>query len=205
MSVTARVQIANRTATDSCAALITLYQAMQAGWDPPEVLDQPQWERLRATQDPADPLTAFSGFGCSFGGQWFTSYAKRYKYTKRWVTAAEAARSSLLKKLSRCRDVAFRACDYRETEPAGLIYCDPPYRGTLGYGAVEPWDAPAFWGWAERASQTALVAVSEQQAPEGWAPLLTFSLQHRIATAGGERRQEYLFVPLAHIDRWVVE
>lgn len=202
LSVTMRVQAPQRLASDACRPLITLYQAMQRGWTPPAELGPEEWERLRQAQDPADPLTAFAGFGCSFGGSWFGSYAKRYKYTDRWVTAAEAAASSLTKKLERCADVAFAALDYREAPAGGLTYCDPPYRGTMGYGAAADWEPEAFWGWAEGRARESLVAVSELQAPAGWVPLLTFDLQHRIATGSGGKRRDHLFVPAAQVGAW---
>lgn len=202
LSVTTRVQAPTRYASDACIALITLYQSMQGGWCPPTSLDKEAWDALKVTQDPQDPLTAFAGFGCSFGGSWFGSYAQRYKYTKRWVTAAEAASSSLTKKMGKCDDVHFQACDYHDAPFAHLVYCDPPYRGTMGYGAVGEWNPDEFWAWATLRAQQALVAVSEMTAPEKWTPIRSFKLQHRIATGSGERREEHLFVPTWQVSAW---
>ncbi len=202
LSVLSRVRAPKRLASDSCEALITLYQAMQRGWVPPTELDRNEWARLKATRDPADPLTAFAGFGCSLFGSWFQDFVSKYKFTKRVVPAAEAAAQSLTKKMARCTDVGFEFCDYRCAPRGDIIYCDPPYRGTLGYGAVDPWDPDTFWGWALERSRHSMVAVSEMQAPAGWIPLLTFDVQHRIATGGGGRRIEHLYVPEAQRDAW---
>lgn len=203
LSVTSRVRASKRLASDACEALVSLYRAIQGGWSPPRELSREEWLLLRETQDPADPLTAFAGFGCSFGGAWFGSYVKRYKFTDRWVPAAEAAAQSLERKLGACSDVAFGFHDYCVAPKGELVYCDPPYAGTMGYGAVDPWDPVAFWAWAtEQGRCHRMIAVSEISAPAGWASLLTFDLQHRIGTAGGKRRVEHLFVPEAQRGEW---
>ncbi len=65
-----------RLASDANKALITLYSHMQKGWVPPEVLSEDRYQEIKAKKDDADPLTAFAGFGCSFGGKWFGGYAR---------------------------------------------------------------------------------------------------------------------------------
>lgn len=202
LSVTSRVTIKKRTASDACLPLITLYRAIQQGWVPPVSLSREEWEQLRHRQDPNDPLTAFAGIGCSVHGAWFRGYAARYKYTKRWVTSATAAANSLTKKLSRCANVTFNAHDYHDAPSGGLTYLDPPYAGMMGYPAAPPWQPREFWSWALERTKKGLVAVSEMSAPEGWSPLLTFDLQHRIATGSGKTRREYLYVHNSQRDAW---
>lgn len=102
----------------------------------------------------------------------------------------------------RCADVTFNAHDYHEAPDGGLTYLDPPYAGKMGYPAAPPWDSEAFWIWALDRTKRGLVAVSEMVAPRGWVPLLTFNLQHRIATGSGKSRREYLYVHEAQRDAW---
>jgi DNA adenine methylase len=53
--------------------------------------------------------------------------------------------------------------------PGTVLYCDPPYCGTTGYKALEPFNSEAFWFWArEHARRGVHVYVSEYQAPAGW-------------------------------------
>lgn len=205
LSVTYRIKIQKRSASDACAPLIRLYAAMQAGWTPPRDLSKEQWEALRAINDPTDPLTAFAGFGCSYSGNWFGSYATKFKRTNCYVTAAVAASESLTRKMGHCQDVEFKACDYRQSEPAQITYCDPPYDGTLAYAAIaEPWIAEDFWQWAREQSATRLLAVSERKAPEDFEPILTLSIQNRLQTqAGGARRQEFLFAHKSQARQWL--
>lgn len=196
LSVTYRLQGLTRTASDACKPLIGLYRAVQQGWDPPEVVSQETWEHYRASPDPTDPMTAFCGIGCSRSGAWFSGFIEDYKYTDRRVPAAEAARRSLLRKMGKCQDVDFWYCDYLDIgTPLGcVVYCDPPYRGSIGYpGSWFGFDSDEFWEWAREISEAVPVLVSEQQAPDDFESLVSWSVQSRISTPAGGRRVEHVF------------
>lgn len=53
-------------------------------------------------------------------------------------------------------------CKY-EYRAGDVVYCDPPYDGTDGYGS-SPFDSSAFWEWCR--SRSYPVYVSEYKAPE---------------------------------------
>lgn len=57
--------------------------------------------------------------------------------------------------------------DYRDVElPDGcVIYADPPYDNTTGYGK-EKFNSSEFWEYAREVSKTHLMFVSEQVAPD---------------------------------------
>lgn len=202
LSVLCKVKAPRRLASDACEALITFHQAVQAGWVPPDELTKEQWAHYKATQDPQDPMTALAGFGCSWGGNYFSSYSATYKFTKRRVTTAFAASQSARNKMAKCADVEFACRDYRRTPPADITYCDTPYAGTVGYPAVGPFDHEAFWAWARERSKGSLLVASEMTAPEDFTPVLDFNVQNRIATASRTRRQEYLFAHESQADTW---
>jgi hypothetical protein len=58
----------------------------------------------------------------------------------------------------------YRNYEYREGD---IVYCDPPYAGTEGYGCE--FDHDAFWEWAR--TRTYPVYVSEYQAPDDFIPV----------------------------------
>lgn len=204
LSVTQRIVAPVRRASDACEALVRMYLALQGGWTPPVELSRDKWTQLRDANDPADPLTAFAGFGCSNRGGWFAGYATRYKFTGgKYVEAAFAATSSLKTKMRKCGDVRFAWGDYRGQVLGDIVYCDPPYAGTLSYPAVPgEWDPFTFWAWARDVADDRLVCVSEQHAPDGFVPLLTFSIQNKITMSSATRRDEYLYVPRHQLDVW---
>lgn len=161
-----------RFANDGNAALINMFEAWRAGWRPPLSVSFEDHARLRATQDATDPTTAFVAHACSFGGMWFSTFARDRKHGRNF--AATGARS-LARTMSKCLDVAFTARDYRELTPSpgALVYCDPPYDGTTGYAGMPKFDTAEFWQVAARWSETCIVLVSEYAAPTGWREVWT--------------------------------
>jgi len=89
--------------------------------------------------------------------------------------------------------------DYREhqPEPGTLVYCDPPYSGTLGYGGTN-FESEEFWScaasWRNNGCQ---VVVSESVAPSGWEILAERERKSMLRVAkGGENtvRREVMWV-----------
>jgi DNA adenine methylase len=161
-------------ATDVNAALIALYQAVQGGWQPPDVVSRDTWQAAKALPD-NDPLKAFCGFGCSFGGKWFGGYAAPRYVTPTATTHGGVSNPvvSSLRALSRRaldRTIQFAAVDFLMVMPHRtdrLIYCDPPYAGTTPYDGAPPFDQLRFRarvaGWARYTD----VFVSEYDFPLG--------------------------------------
>ena len=188
-------------AADDHADLILMWKALAAGWDPPEHVSKDEYVALRAAEPSA--LRGFVGFGASFSGKWFggyvdTAWDEHWKrYTKPYLRAARAS-------VIESRDVFTRAsilkADYREHAPGRhtLVYCDPPYAGTLGYGGTSRFDSAEFWGVARRwAGLGATVVVSESQAPVGWRVLAERERKAMLRVAVNEEnetRREALWI-----------
>lgn len=83
--------------------------------------------------------------------------------------------------------------DYREYvhEEGDVVYCDPPYAGTAGYG--REFDHEAFWQWCR--TRDFPVYVSEYQAPEDfisiWCKEKRQLFNHRVLSANAV---EHLFL-----------
>lgn len=187
-------------ASDKCLPLIELYKSVIDGWDPPKEVSFEEWIDWKNKNpiDSTDPMAAFCGFGCSRFGSWFSSFINYYKYTKRIVPAATAARTSLLRKINYCKNkVKFKHCDYKDINiNEGIIYCDPPYANTLEYPSVGDWNVDDFWNWAEfRVESGAIVLVSELKAPSDWSQIISLDIQSRITTnKERKRRIEHVFM-----------
>lgn len=159
-------------ATDANPALIALYQAVRDGWDPPTEVSRETYQAAKALPD-SNPLKAFCGFGCSFGGKWFGGYGKGTwgatgKARNRWYTQCEMSRNALIRQ---SQQVASVDCvDFLSVVPRPTrmrLYCDPPYRGTTAYAALPPFNSDVFVsriiGW----SRFTDVWVSEYDFPVG--------------------------------------
>ena len=177
-----------RTASDSNKALITMYQALQDGWLPPEEVSESLYTEYKLKQDSADPLTAFIGIGCSFGGKWFGGYARSSDRNY-----CSNARNSLIKQLPKIKDVLFKDRDYRNWIPYNcLVYCDPPYEGTTGY--KDKFDHVSFWDTMRAWSKDNIVIISEYNAPADFKCVLEIPTRTDMRVAGKqEARTERLF------------
>lgn len=191
-----------RLASDASPYLFSLYRALREGWEPPDTVSEQLYAEVQARKDPEDPLTAFVGYGCSFGGKFFGGYARvsnpdtanRGRHPSPY---ANAARKTLLRKMARCSSVVFACEEYSALRPTKgcLVYCDPPYAGTTGYSAVGEFDSVAFWQWVrDTSARGVLVLVSEYKAPQDftcvWEVSRPAELQGKDKQAG---RVERLF------------
>lgn len=143
--------------------LIALLKGVQAGYTLPDEITEAQYKYIRENKT-ADPvLTGFVGFGCSFGGRFFEGYARsadRANY-------AAQSKASLLKGTANLGNAEIICGDYRAAPipPRAVIYADPPYCNTKGYGR-EKFDTAAFWVAMRLLADTGhKVFISEQTAP----------------------------------------
>lgn len=138
--------------------------ALQRGWQPPTSVSEEEYHAARTLPD-SDPLKAFIGFGCSFGGKWFSGYARdNPAHGDFYAQAAGGCCERLRPHLSY---VAFECASFFEQAPVGgvLIYCDPPYQNTTGY-ATGGFDSSAFWSRCQEHVQAgSRVFVSEYAKP----------------------------------------
>lgn len=176
--------------SDACAPLIALYQGVRAGWVPPSSVTREQWQAAKSLPD-SDPMKAFCGFGVSFGGKWFGGYVADRKLsdgaTRRAARAASWGLVSDLRAMTSCVLARLSFFDvHPDTSPTQpeCIYADPPYEGTTGYGAVEPFNHALFWAYCWRWAQRGVrVFVSEYNA--GAVPVRVVWEQERERRLGG--------------------
>lgn len=170
------------TCVDANAALICTYRAVQSGWVPPDTLSESEYARLKAANDPTDPLTAFAAIGCSFGGKWWGGYARQPGYN-----FAAGAKKRLASNIEILRAAEFVCADiltYAPSANRATVYADPPYAGTTGY--LCRLDHARFW---ERMRKLAAVGhrvhVSEFRAPEDFREIWTKPMtQGKLAKPG---------------------
>ena len=85
--------------------------------------------------------------------------------------------------------------DYRDVQlPDGcVVYCDPPYAGTDGYGLHKSaFDQEAFWNWARKCER--LLFISEYSAPVDFVPIMEVPHRSRLSQTTNNSVTERLFV-----------
>lgn len=159
--------------SDVNEAVINMWKACLVGWEPPGVVTEADYNRVKAVRDPKDPMTAYCGYGVSFGAKWFGGYARDPK-GKRTTYAANARRSTLLRveALSKV-SATLRTCSYEKVTGPGVYYLDPPYAGRTKAHGVD-FDSEKFWDYARARTLDGPVLVTEFTAPEDWVPIHNF-------------------------------
>ena len=163
-----------RLANDVCKPLIVMYKALLDGWVPPKNLNEQAYKIIKARMDLDHPITAFAGFFCSFGGKWFGGYARARQVERNYVTNAH---NSCMRLLEVVKGVEFISMDYRDLLLQHrfkdcMIYCDPPYMGTTGYGFCKGFNHELFWYVMRWLSYDNLVFISEYNAPDDFISVL---------------------------------
>lgn len=153
-----------RYASDANEALITMWKAAQDGFEFPDYVSLDEYSMYKHVKDPSDPMTAFVGFGCSFGGKWFDGYARSSDKN----CYASVTKRSIAKKVVKLQGVKFKHQSYTNINVTNcLIYCDPPYANTKQYSAVSKFDNNLFWQtMREWVAKGNVVVVSEYNAPD---------------------------------------
>jgi len=169
--------------------LAMMWQAVYDGWEPPSIFTEEEYEALRNAESSA--LRGFVGHGCSFGGIWFSKFAK----TKDDRNYCLNAKNSILKVaniLKGIESVEIYNLSYEEVPiPDGsVVYCDPPYIGTAKPGSGNDFDHEKFWQWARELSSRCQVFVSEYVAPEDFKCVLEINVELDM---NREKRVERLF------------
>ena len=120
------------------------------------------YARLRASDDYKHK--GFAGFSYSFGAKWLGGWAQN----KRGRDYVAQAYRSAIRQHKLIQGVELLACSYSmlPLPPSSLIYCDPPYRGVIGY-KTEKFDHDKFWQWCRDMSEAGhTVFISEYSAPD---------------------------------------
>lgn len=178
-------------ASDYHAGLISIWQGLEAGWRPPKKVTEADY--IEAKAGPPSPDRAFIGFAMSFSGKWWGGYA-------RGAVSARGGGKSLLKKYYKIpRPAVFFHADFLTQEPPRprmLIYCDPPYAGSVPYAGLPAWDSGLFWQRVAVLEEAGhVVIVSEYEAPPGFSCIWEKPVVTRIRSGNGENlsRVEKLF------------
>lgn len=138
------------------------------------------------------PIKSFAGFAYSYAAKWLGGWA-RDRQGGDYVDYAYRNAQRQSEKLQGCTLVT---SSYQDLQiPYGsLIYCDPPYKGTQGYGLR--FDHEAFWQWArDRTDEGHLVYVSEYEAPGDFVSVWEKEVNNTLAkNTGAKKGVEKLFV-----------
>lgn len=109
------------------------------------------------------------------------------------IVGEDIRRLQSLESLQRLERIKISKKDYREIEiePNSVVYCDPPYKGTSGYGME--FDYEAFYDWCRK--QENLTIISEYDMPEDFIEIANHTKSCSFSAKGTKKTIEKLFVP----------
>lgn len=117
--------------SDNNLALQNMWLALKDGWEPPkDYITAEDYAVFKARQDPRDPMTAFVGFGYSYGGKWFAGFAKPNDNVPGGRDLGPYGGTMRKARPLRERDVVIICRDWEQAAAVNaVIYYDPPYVG----------------------------------------------------------------------------
>ena len=101
-NVESRIKSERIICNDKHEYLIAMWQALQRGYELPDIISEEQYQYIKAHKDEDKALAGFVGFACSFGGKWFGSYARG-----RGRNYAADGKRSLLRKMQGLQNAEF--------------------------------------------------------------------------------------------------
>lgn len=161
-----KIKCKNRIGFDNHKELIALLQQAQDDTSVfPSTISEDEYLRVRNNKSEyPDWYVGLVGFCASFGAKYFGGYARDPK------TGRNMPRESIqniLKQAPALKGITFANCDFMEigNVEGCLIYCDPPYRGTVKYRTGN-FQYEKFYDWCRKMSKSNIVLVSEYDMPD---------------------------------------
>ena len=190
----------NRMAADINPYLIGMWKGLLEGMTYPETITKETYNEAKTAYNTKD-YTIFSaaelgwiGFMASYNGLFFHSYTGVSKSDgKDYV---KASIDNIKQQIAPMKGCELRCCSYDALEipPDSIIYCDPPYQGTEGYGV--DFDYPKFYGWCHSMKQAGhKIFVSEYSMPPEFTCIWSMEVSNSLDRFSKvrEKRLEKLF------------
>ena len=135
----------------------------------PKTITEEEYNKVRLNKDKYEKwYVGFVGFCATFGAKYFGGYARGFKEDK--ITLRDIPAESIRnieKQRKNLQNIKFKCCSYDEINKNikdFVIYCDPPYKGTLKY--TTDFDYDKFYKWCKEMSKNNIILISEYWMPE---------------------------------------
>ena len=141
-------------------------------------------------------IVALAGFCASYNAKWFGGYAGQV-HTKIGTIRNyyDEAVKNVVKQTSKMKDVIFECDNFLNSNKEFyncFIYCDPPYKGTTGYG--QEFDYEKYWCKVADLSKNNYVLCSEYEASDGFRCIWSKELECTLDKNSRHHSIEKLFV-----------
>lgn len=189
-----KIKCERRVGNDKNKPLIALLETARDNFDIIPKDGNKEWFDLaraiytgKSTEKMDDYLIGAIGWLAGYSGKGLVgSYANdsgtRHYYTERY--------NNLKAQAPNLQGIEFICNDYQKLEipDNSLIYCDPPYQGTTGYGYAweRSFDYDIYWDWIREKSKNCYVICSEEAFPSDF---IIIAMQNKKRTVAQTNRQ----------------
>ena len=165
-----KIQCGRRIGSDIHKQLIELFKKLQLGIESiPDSISEEEYKKVKNNKDNyEDWYLGLVGFLGSFGAKYFGGYARHNKddHTEQ---IQKGSIKNLKKQYNLLKNVEFYNCSFldlpKDKVNNCVIYCDPPYRGTIKY-KTEEFPYEEFYQWCRDMSKNNTVLISEYSMPD---------------------------------------
>lgn len=193
-----KIKCSNKVGSDYNEFLIELWKEIQKGYEIPSELSYDDYVEIKNNKSKYPKhLVAVAGILATYNAKWFGGYA-RITYTKAGTIRNyyDESRRNVIKQIPNIIDVDFyyRSYEYYSNENTqnALIYCDPPYQKTTGYG--NDFNHEEYWNWVRELSKNNIVICSEYNAPNDFLCIYEKGLTTTMDNASRKKDTEKLFI-----------
>lgn len=175
----------NRIGNDINHYIISLFKALQKGWQPPIVdkelyNDVNQYKHMYTSE-----IVGYVGICCSYSGKWFGGYAGKTN-TKQGIRDYQLeAQKNLMAQSKYLNAIEFQSVEYFDLKipENSIIYCDPPYQGTTKY--FTSFNHNFFWDWCRQQKYNGhQIFISEYNAPEDFKCVVSLNAKSSLSANG---------------------
>ncbi|AUR88541.1 D12 class N6 adenine-specific DNA methyltransferase [Vibrio phage 1.115.B._10N.222.49.B11] len=177
----------------------SMWKELLNGWMPSKITKENYTHIKKNKGEYPEHVVGWVGVACSYSGKWFGGFAGKVNTKDGERDYQNEAFKNLDNQLPLLQGLQVSSCSYDKLliPDSSIIYCDPPYAGTLKY--KDDFNSHEFWEWArKKASDGHKVFISEYNAPDDfvcvWQQEVKSSLSANGKIGGSKKSVEKLFV-----------
>lgn len=189
----------NRIASDINPYLMEMWKGLLKGEEYPEEIPRETFIKAKIAYKNTDytnysvAMIGWIGYMASYNGIFYHSYSGIGSDGKDYV---KASMDNIKKQLPLMNGITLDCCSYDELNipDRSIIYCDPPYKGTSGYGAKFEYDK--FYDWCfSKKDEGQKVYISEYSMPTEFKCVWSMDVSNSLDrfSEQREKRKECLF------------
>ena len=197
-----KIKCDNKIGYDINKYLIALLNHIKSSIDdiPDEISREHYYDVKNNKEKYDDWYVGLIGFCGSFSAKFWGGYASNGINLKYRKTPYNESINNIIKQSYNLKDIVFECKDYKELHNLSgcVIYCDPPYKNTLGYNLKFNHDE--FYDWIRKMSINNIVLISEYEMPDDFEciwekdTICQVSRQNKLKSDISNKRSEKLFI-----------